>query len=80
MVQDIEVEEERLRSICIMKSRGMSHSNLVKRFEISNKGITINDIDRKGKETIPGTKRTAKENKNLSTSIISDGSNETMHK
>lgn len=74
MVQDIEVEEERLRSICIMKSRGMSHSNLVKRFEISNKGITINSIVRKGKETKPGTKRTAKENKNLSTYRESDES------
>lgn len=77
MVQDIEVEEERLRSICIMKSRGMSHSNLVKRFEISNKGITINPIVRKGKERTPGTKRTAKENKNLSTSRESDESSDT---
>ena len=78
MVQDIEVEEERLRSICIMKARGMSHSNLVKRFEISNKGITINPIVRKGKETTPGTKRTAKENNNLSTSRESDESTETL--
>jgi len=78
MVQDIEVEEERLRSICIMKSRGMSHSNLVKRYEISNKGITINPIVRKSNELTPGTKRIAKENKNISTSRESGESTETM--
>lgn len=68
MVQDIEVEEKRLRSMCIMKSRGMPHSNAVRQFVISNKGISINDIIRNEKEDVPGTKRIDKENKNISTS------------
>jgi circadian clock protein KaiC len=68
MVQDIEVEGERMRSLCIMKSRGMSHSNSLRQFLISEKGITMRDIVRKEKETIPGIKRAEKENKNISTS------------
>ncbi|RTY89830.1 circadian clock protein KaiC [Flavobacterium sp. GT3R68] len=68
MVQDIEVEEERLRSICVMKSRGMSHSTSLRQFNISKKGITMSEIVRNVAEDIPGTKRTEKENKNISTS------------
>jgi circadian clock protein KaiC len=37
MVQDIEVDNERTRSLCVMKSRGMPHSNEVWKFQISNK-------------------------------------------
>lgn len=68
MVQDIEVEEQRLRSICVMKSRGMPHSNELRQFNITSKGITMTDIVRNEKEEVPGTKRIAKENKNISTS------------
>lgn len=57
MVQDIEVEEKRTRSLCIMKSRGMPHSHFVREFNISSKGITLSPIVRKIKETSPGAKR-----------------------
>ena len=73
MVQDIEVEEERTRSLCIMKSRGMPHSHVVRKFNISTKGITLSPIIRTIKEVSPGTKRKAQENRNLSTQ---KGSNE----
>jgi len=68
MVQDIEVEEERTRSLCIMKSRGMPHSHMVREFNISSKGITLSPIIRRIKESVSGAKRRAKENRNLSTS------------
>ncbi|SKC77561.1 circadian clock protein KaiC [Ohtaekwangia koreensis] len=61
MVQDIEVDAERTRSLCVMKSRGMPHSNEVKKFIISNKGIKLNPIAT-GKTD---SKRVAKENQNL---------------
>jgi circadian clock protein KaiC len=77
MVQDIEVEEERTRSLCIMKSRGMPHSHNVKEFNISTKGITLSPIIRTIKEGSPGTKRKAKENRNLSTTKESSEHNET---
>src|ERR1035437_6578503 len=78
MVQDIEVEEERLRSLCVMKSRGMVHSNKVRMFNISSEGITLTPIIRNEKEALPGSKRIAKENKNLSTSKESSEFKETV--
>ena len=67
MVQDIEVDAERTRSLCIMKSRGMLHSNQVKRFIISNKGIDLKELKVEGKKTEEHSKRKLKEHKNLAT-------------
>jgi circadian clock protein KaiC len=77
MVQDIEVEEARTRSLCIMKSRGMVHSNMVRAFNISNKGITITPIIRSEKRTSIRSKRIFKENRNLSTDKESNDFKET---
>lgn len=68
MVQDIEVNNERTRSLCIMKSRGMLHSNQVKKFTISNKGVVLSklDVDIEAEKSI--NKRKAKEHENLATS------------
>jgi circadian clock protein KaiC len=77
MVQDIEVEEERIRSLCVMKSRGMVHSHYVREFNISSKGITLSPIVRTEKEASTGSKRSAKENENLSTVKGSNESKET---
>ena len=74
MVQDIEVEEERTRSLCVMKSRGMVHSNEVRKFIISSKGIGLMPIKKpKESETLSDTKRRVKEHQNLSTSKESSG-------
>lgn len=43
-VKDIENNGERNRGLYIMKSRGMKHSNQVREFIISNKGIDLIDI------------------------------------
>ncbi len=68
MVQDIEVDAERTRSLCVMKSRGMVHSNEVMKFKISSKGITLIPIVTDKKEVLTDVKRSAKEHQNLSTS------------
>ncbi len=69
MVQDIEVDSERTRSLCVMKSRGMAHSNEVKRFKISSKGITLIPIAEEGKnDTSDNEKRNTREVQALSTS------------
>jgi len=68
MVQDIEVNAMRTRSLCIMKSRGMLHSNEVRKFEISSTGITLHPLIDEKNKTISDTKRTAKEHQNLATS------------
>jgi circadian clock protein KaiC len=68
MVQDIEVENERTRSLCVMKSRGMFHSNEVMRFNISGKGITLQPLVQEDKKLFSSSKRSAREHQNLSTS------------
>nr|WP_294937137.1 circadian clock protein KaiC [uncultured Flavobacterium sp.] len=78
MVQDIEVEEERLRSLCIMKSRGMAHSHRVTKFNISSDGITLSPIVRNGQKASMDSKRKAKENRNISTSKGMDEFKETI--
>jgi len=68
MVQDIEINAERSRSLCVMKSRGMVHSTDVRKFKISTKGITLLRIAANNKGPLADSKRKAKEHDNLSTS------------
>jgi len=44
MVQDAEADSERTRTCTVLKSRGMAHSNKVKQFLISAKGISLKAI------------------------------------
>ena len=73
MVQDIEVDAERTRSLCVMKSRGMVHSNEVRKFKITSKGISLSPINSIKNGSIADSKRIAKEHANLSTSKESIG-------
>ncbi len=68
MVQDIEVDAQRTRSLCVMKSRGMAHSTDVRRFKISSKGISLSTIITDKTETESDYKRNRKEHQNISTS------------
>ncbi len=77
MVQDIEIEQERLRSLCIMKSRGMVHSNKVRRFDISSKGLTFTSIPNSEEGTKKNYSRKTKENESLSTDRASNQLKET---
>jgi hypothetical protein len=44
MLQDIETEDERYKSLYVMKSRGMKHSKKVKEFIISSTGISLTPL------------------------------------
>jgi len=57
MVEDIELEGERNRSLYVMKSRGMNHSKEVREFVITNQGIDLIPISRNEKGIIIGSKR-----------------------
>ncbi len=67
MVQDVELDDERNRSLYIMKSRGMPHSKEVREFVISSKGITLIPFA-KGKNEISGSSKAAGRSRNLSPS------------
>jgi len=59
MVQDVERNDKRNRSLYVMKSRGMPHSKEVREFTISSKGITLTPFATAGKETSDDSKRKA---------------------
>ena len=41
ILRDIEAGGERSRDLMILKSRGMAHSNPVKRFQLTGKGLML---------------------------------------
>jgi circadian clock protein KaiC len=57
MVEDIELEGERNRSLYVMKSRGLNHSKEIREFVITNQGIDLLPIERNEKGIIIGSKR-----------------------
>ena len=44
LLRDIEVNGERNRGLCILKSRGMAHSNQIREFLITNHGVELRDV------------------------------------
>lgn len=61
LVRDIERDGERNRSIYIMKSRGMKHSNEVREFIISSRGLDLVDVYRATEGVLIGSARRAKQ-------------------
>ena len=44
LVRDIEYNGERTRGLYVLKSRGMAHSNQIREFLITSKGIDLTDV------------------------------------
>ena len=61
LVRDVESDGERNRALYIMKSRGMKHSNQVREFVISSKGLNLVDVYRGREGILIGSAREAKE-------------------
>ncbi len=60
-LQDMESNGERNRGIMIMKSRGMGHSNQVREFNLTDKGIVIADTYLGPSGVLTGSARAARE-------------------
>jgi circadian clock protein KaiC len=43
LMRDVELNGERNRAMCVLKSRGMAHSNQLREFRLSNGGIELLD-------------------------------------
>ncbi len=54
-LRNIENNGERHRGLFILKSRGMAHSNQIRSFLLTNKGIKIGTMDLTGRRTIDNT-------------------------
>lgn len=63
LLRDIEIGGERNRGIYILKSRGMAHSNQIREFRLTGKGIDIIDAYLGPEGVLTGTARTAQEAK-----------------
>jgi circadian clock protein KaiC len=61
LVRDIEANGERNRGMYIMKSRGMKHSNQVREFVITDKGLDLVDVYLGPEGVLTGSAREAQE-------------------
>jgi circadian clock protein KaiC len=64
LLQDIEFNGERNRGIYILKSRGMNHSNQIREFILSDKGIKLIDVYPGMDSVLTGSSRIAQEARN----------------
>jgi circadian clock protein KaiC len=60
-LRDMEVQGERNRGLHVIKSRGMSHSNQVREFLLTDKGIQLLDVYVGSAGVLTGTARVAQE-------------------
>jgi circadian clock protein KaiC len=63
LVKNIEVHGERNRGLYVLKSRGMPHSNQIREFVISERGIELVDVYVGGDGVLTGTARQAQESR-----------------
>jgi len=63
LLRDIELGGERNRGIYVLKSRGMAHSNQIREFRLTDKGIDLIDVYTGPAGVLTGTARTAQEAK-----------------
>lgn len=63
LLRDIEIQGERNRGIYILKSRGMPHSNQIREFLLTSKGIDIVNVYTGPAGVLTGTARFAQESK-----------------
>jgi len=61
LLRDIELGGERNRGIYVLKSRGTAHSNQIREFVITNKGIDIRDVYVGPQGVLTGSARLAQE-------------------
>jgi circadian clock protein KaiC len=61
MLRNVEFTGERNRTIFVRKSRGMAHSNQVREFVLSDRGIDLVDVYLGGDRVLTGSARIARE-------------------
>src|SRR4030066_206706 len=61
LLRDIEIGGERNRGLYILKSRGMAHSNQIREFLLTDKGIDLIDVYKGGENVLTGSARAAQE-------------------
>jgi len=70
LLRDIEIGGERNRGLYILKSRGMSHSNQIREFNLTNHGIELLDVYVGPQGVLTGSARLSQEAENNEEQII----------
>jgi circadian clock protein KaiC len=70
LLRDIELGGERNRGIYILKSRGMAHSNQIREFLITDKGIVLQNVYIGMEGVLTGSARVAQEAKDNSEKLL----------
>ena len=70
LLRDIEIGGERNRGLYILKSRGMAHSNQIREFKLTNKGIDLLDVYVGPEGVLTGSARLSQEAKNNENQLL----------
>jgi circadian clock protein KaiC len=76
LVRDIEVSGERNRGLYVLKARGMNHSNQIREFLLSNKGIKLVEVYLGPSGMLTGSARVALEEQERDASVRQTDENE----
>ncbi len=69
LLRDLELNGERNRGLYILKSRGMSHSNQIREFLLTNSGVELTDVYLGPEGVLTGSARLAQEAKEKATAV-----------
>jgi circadian clock protein KaiC len=70
LVKDIELGGERNRGLYVLKSRGMPHSNQIREFRLTNKGIDLLDVYIGPNGVLTGSARVAREAEDKANAVV----------
>jgi circadian clock protein KaiC len=69
LLRDIELGGERNRALCILKSRGMAHSNQIREFLLTDHGVEFKDVYVGPEGVLTGSRRQAQEVRNRAATL-----------
>ncbi len=69
LLRDIELNGERNRGLYILKSRGMAHSNQIREFLLTDRGIQLTEVYLGPEGVLTGSTRLAQEAKEKATAV-----------
>jgi len=70
LLRDIEVGGERNRGLYVLKSRGMEHSNQIREFKLTNRGIELVDVYVGADGVLTGSARLSQETKDKAEQLL----------
>ncbi len=69
-LRDIELNGERNRGLYLLKSRGMAHSNQIREFLITSKGVDLLDVYTGGGQVLTGSARAAQDARESADAVL----------